>query len=139
MNIVFFKRNLLCAFALLTGCATYRSAPLPPDHPANPAAREAATPPARRMLGLDATTRATRERFAAADAAQHTPELSQQQQQSQPAMQQQHDMQNMEHGAPARGGEKAIYTCPMHPEVRQDHPGKCPKCGMTLQKEEPQR
>ena len=26
-----------------------------------------------------------------------------------------------------------IYTCPMHPEVRQDHPGTCPKCGMTLE------
>ena len=25
-----------------------------------------------------------------------------------------------------------VYTCPMHPEVRQDHPGNCPKCGMTL-------
>jgi Heavy metal binding domain len=24
------------------------------------------------------------------------------------------------------------YTCVMHPEVMQDHPGKCPKCGMTL-------
>jgi Cu+-exporting ATPase len=24
-----------------------------------------------------------------------------------------------------------IYTCPMHPEIRQDHPGNCPKCGMT--------
>ena len=22
-----------------------------------------------------------------------------------------------------------IYTCPMHPEIRQNHPGKCPKCG----------
>jgi len=21
------------------------------------------------------------------------------------------------------------YTCPMHPEIEQDHPGKCPKCG----------
>ena len=28
---------------------------------------------------------------------------------------------------------KAIYTCPMHPEVQQDHPGNCPKCGMTLE------
>ncbi len=27
----------------------------------------------------------------------------------------------------------AIYTCPMHPEVQQDHPGECPKCGMTLE------
>src|SRR6266508_4299485 len=26
-----------------------------------------------------------------------------------------------------------IYTCPMHPEVEQDHPGACPKCGMTLE------
>ncbi|MBI1871296.1 MAG: hypothetical protein HYS07_08905 [Chlamydiae bacterium] len=25
-----------------------------------------------------------------------------------------------------------IYTCPMHPEVKQDKPGSCPKCGMTL-------
>ena len=30
-----------------------------------------------------------------------------------------------------------IYTCPMHPEVRQDHPGNCPKCGMTLEPEMP--
>ena len=28
---------------------------------------------------------------------------------------------------------KVIYTCPMHPEVQQDHPGNCPKCGMTLE------
>lgn len=26
-----------------------------------------------------------------------------------------------------------IYTCPMHPEVEQDHPGDCPKCGMALE------
>jgi Cu+-exporting ATPase len=26
-----------------------------------------------------------------------------------------------------------IYTCPMDPEVRQDHPGSCPKCGMALE------
>ncbi len=27
---------------------------------------------------------------------------------------------------------KTIYTCPMHPEVKQNHPGSCPKCGMSL-------
>lgn len=27
----------------------------------------------------------------------------------------------------------AIYTCPMHPEIEQDHPGDCPKCGMALE------
>ena len=25
------------------------------------------------------------------------------------------------------------YTCPMHPEIIQDHPGSCPKCGMSLE------
>ena len=31
----------------------------------------------------------------------------------------------------------AIYTCPMHPEVRQRGPGVCPKCGMALEPEAP--
>ena len=31
----------------------------------------------------------------------------------------------------------AMYTCPMHPEVRQDKPGACPKCGMALEPEVP--
>jgi Cu+-exporting ATPase len=34
--------------------------------------------------------------------------------------------------APAAAAGTA-YTCPMHPEIRQDHPGNCPKCGMTLE------
>ncbi|NMM90327.1 copper-translocating P-type ATPase [Rhodococcus sp. SRB_17] len=33
----------------------------------------------------------------------------------------------------APAGDHAVYTCPMHPEIRQDHPGNCPKCGMTLE------
>jgi P-type Cu+ transporter len=42
-------------------------------------------------------------------------------------------------GAPAEGISKkgVIYTCPMHPEVRQEGPGSCPKCGMALEKAEP--
>ncbi len=31
----------------------------------------------------------------------------------------------------------ATYTCPMHPEIRQDRPGSCPKCGMALEPEMP--
>lgn len=31
---------------------------------------------------------------------------------------------------------KVYYTCPMHPQVRQDHPGNCPICGMKLVKRE---
>ena len=26
----------------------------------------------------------------------------------------------------------AAYTCPMHPEIVENKPGKCPKCGMKL-------
>ena len=34
---------------------------------------------------------------------------------------------------PATSGSQALkYTCPMHPEVVQDTPGNCPKCGMKL-------
>ena len=33
---------------------------------------------------------------------------------------------------PGKAGA-AVYTCPMHPEVLQDHPGSCPKCGMALE------
>jgi len=29
------------------------------------------------------------------------------------------------------------YTCPMHPEIRQDHPGHCPICGMSLEPTQP--
>ena len=29
----------------------------------------------------------------------------------------------------------AIWTCPMHPQIRQDHPGPCPICGMALEPE----
>jgi Cu+-exporting ATPase len=41
------------------------------------------------------------------------------------------------HAAQSRNPDHApggtIYTCPMHPEVRQTGPGHCPKCGMALE------
>lgn len=30
-----------------------------------------------------------------------------------------------------------VYVCPMHPEIRRDTPGTCPKCGMALEPEMP--
>ncbi|MDO8788448.1 MAG: heavy metal translocating P-type ATPase [Sulfuritalea sp.] len=38
-----------------------------------------------------------------------------------------------EPAAAAMVAEGTIYTCPMHPEIRQPTPGNCPKCGMTLE------
>jgi len=35
-------------------------------------------------------------------------------------------------GQVPRAAADVVYTCPMHPEVRQSSPGKCPKCGMAL-------
>ena len=35
--------------------------------------------------------------------------------------------------APALGRAGALYTCPMHPQVRQPGPGACPICGMALE------
>jgi P-type Cu+ transporter len=32
-----------------------------------------------------------------------------------------------------RAAGSSVYTCPMHPEVRRDGPGSCPKCGMALE------
>jgi Cu+-exporting ATPase len=44
------------------------------------------------------------------------------------------------HDTPAVGRTSAVapapgttYTCPMHPEIVQDHPGSCPICGMALE------
>ncbi|WP_268921293.1 heavy metal translocating P-type ATPase [Siccirubricoccus phaeus] len=35
--------------------------------------------------------------------------------------------------APTAAQKAAIYTCPMHPEIRQQGPGNCPICGMALE------
>ncbi|MCI1301143.1 heavy metal-binding domain-containing protein, partial [Acetobacter sp.] len=39
--------------------------------------------------------------------------------------------------AAREGKPGTIWTCPMHPQIRQDHPGNCPLCGMALEPEEP--
>lgn len=53
-----------------------------------------------------------------------------------PEMQNNNSMQGHDHSQhtmPDSGAtDQATYTCPMHPEVKSDKPGKCPKCGMDL-------
>jgi Cu+-exporting ATPase len=49
----------------------------------------------------------------------------------QPAL---HEPHHEHKAAPApKPAPGTIYTCPMHPQIRQDHPGNCPICGMTLE------
>ena len=50
-----------------------------------------------------------------------------------PRMSHAHHAQRALPPKPALAG--AIYTCPMHPQIRQDHPGACPICGMALEPE----
>ena len=38
--------------------------------------------------------------------------------------------------SPAKATNKAYYTCSMHPQIHEDHPGNCPICGMKLIKVE---
>jgi Cu+-exporting ATPase len=40
---------------------------------------------------------------------------------------------SIEQGLPLKQIPPANYICPMDPEVSQDHPGACPKCGMALE------
>lgn len=37
--------------------------------------------------------------------------------------------------APIVAPAAEVWTCPMHPEVRSDREGMCPKCGMSLVKQ----
>jgi Cu+-exporting ATPase len=51
-----------------------------------------------------------------------------------------HSCCHHEHGekpkaVPVPAGADVIYTCPMHPEIRQAGPGNCPICGMALEPE----
>lgn len=54
-------------------------------------------------------------------------------QDSAPAEHGQHQANVPGHAAGAVVGMPGEYTCSMHPEVRQNGPGKCPKCGMFLE------
>ena len=44
-----------------------------------------------------------------------------------------HHDQDLSSAAPPSGEAGAVYTCPMHPQVRQAQPGNCPICGMALE------
>jgi P-type Cu+ transporter len=47
------------------------------------------------------------------------------------------EMQSAPAGEVTMEKSQVLYTCPMHPEIRQDHAGSCPKCGMALEPVQP--
>jgi uncharacterized paraquat-inducible protein A len=51
----------------------------------------------------------------------------------------QHAAEQKTNSIPKQKAEKMKYTCPMHPEVTSDKPGKCSKCGMDLVKAEKEK
>lgn len=50
-------------------------------------------------------------------------------------------METSGHHQQNKQGQKSgsnVYSCPMHPDITRDQPGKCPKCGMELVKKDKQ-
>ena len=99
----------------VVGCAAGSALrPLDPSHPASPAAAEATTPEPAAML---------RDSLPSGEGEPSEP----------PA-----HLGHTIHGGRRAGSATKIspraaeYTCPMHHDVRQAGPGRCPKCGMTL-------
>lgn len=116
----------LLVSGLLSGCATQTVLPSGPDNPSDPRhpAQLQSTAPLPRITSLQAGL--SGQSVHQQDAwNQTTPttlrdaETSHVHATSQPATE--------------PSPSTVVYTCPMHPEVTSGSPGKCPKCGMTLQ------
>ena len=102
-----------CMGGLLTGIAFFLTACVSTrleasdDHPANPKAPTTQPPQGAALTPPGSTAAPATDAPSAGDA---------------------HD-----HAAPTAG---VTYTCPMHPQIVRDAPGKCPICGMNLVKRE---
>lgn len=99
---------LALAVLLVAGCAA-RQFEVPESHPANPAASEAPLPPESATLKPESV--------------------------NQPLDDDRAPVAGHVHGQQGPPAAVARYQCPMHPDVRSDKPGRCPKCGMSLQVE----
>ena len=98
---------LLLSCAVITGCAaTYEPAALAATNPASAQAEEAPYARPKHLAGSDSLSAHSGARLAGKTASV----------------------------PPNQKSRRELYVCPMHPEVRSDKPGQCPKCGMTLVK-----
>ena len=147
----------LLGWLLIVGCATH-VAPAPPvrDHPANPQSPEApyagpastlrqepqdaarTSSPQSGMQGMEGMKHSGSGKETSHAPSEHghfTHHGGQQGAAPQPGAK--------ESGGAVSGGAspetKDLYTCPMHPEVIQNKPGNCPKCGMKLVKKAGER
>jgi heavy metal-binding protein len=99
---------------VLAGCATTTPPPrFASTSPADAEAPEAATPPPALVLSgePDANVREPAATTAPPSAGHES---------------------HQGHSMPAQDPQQAVYSCRMHPEVKQATPGTCPKCGMPL-------
>lgn len=123
------ERIALLAAAALGGasCATYTApTPVGVEHPASVEAPSPPVTPVAVNLTPDDLDREVSPAAAPGESGDH-----------------QHSEARPESGAgPSHSGHEggsattpsgeATYSCPMHPEVKQNEPGRCPKCGMQL-------
>ena len=121
---------LAALLLLVVGCAATKPMTLGPDHPASPSAAEAPVPEPSNTLATAHPPGMPQQPAADPAGHDHHP----------------HDLGGMNMPAAATAptasggaatqptGQQATYTCPMHPEVVSNKPGKCSKCGMTLVK-----
>lgn len=114
------------AAILSAACASYPApAPVGPGHPASP---DAPSPPVTRV-GIRLTP-SDLDRPVTAPAAPG--EGAESHPRPQPALAPGHTHPSPETGSALTPSGDAIYSCPMHPEVKENEPGRCPKCGMRL-------
>jgi hypothetical protein len=122
------------ALALCVAACVDTTLDMPSNHPANPAAYPAAPaqPPAALASGFDP--------FAAYGNEQEPPSAASGHEHSQGAEPAPTGTTSTS-AAPAEApaADTVVYTCPMHPEIVRNAPGKCPICGMTLVPKKPSK
>jgi hypothetical protein len=129
-NMITIRSSALISAALLSSCATTQLPQLSSTNPASAEAREGRTPPPPHLHGDELIQKAN-ERLAGNAPVQ--PQYQPSEMGNMPGMQ--HDMHGTHEGMNMNGEQKPAriyWTCVIHPQVKQDKPGKCPICGMNL-------
>lgn len=117
-----YRHIVLAPVLVLCGCVgSYTAGPPGTDHPASAGARSATVRPGSGTLGLGTGEPPPPPAAAHAGHEMKGPAPADAPQPSSPA------------------SAAGIFTCPMHSEVSSDQPGRCPKCGMRLVKQEGER